>query len=320
MLGKYENCHIVNIDKLTYAGSVNNLKSLEDNPRYRFVKGDICDVNLVNHLIEDVDAIVHFAAESHVDRSIEDSSVFVTTNVLGTQVLLEAARRTGNKRFHHISTDEVFGSLGKEGYFNERTPYAPRSPYAASKAAADHLVRAYNETYKLPATITNCSNNYGAFQFPEKLIPLFITNLMEGKKVPVYGSGLNVRDWLHVKDHCEAVDLVLHKGTIGETYCVGGECEKTNLEITEMLLEAFGKGRDCIQFVEDRKGHDWRYAIDCSKIKRELGWTPQYSFECGMKSTIQWYKDNQEWWKQLRDKRFLTFEQKKTKMNGAEPG
>ena len=301
----------MNLDALTYAGNKANVESLADNPNYEFVHGDICDVELVDDLVKSVDAIVHFAAESHVDRSIKNSSVFIKTNVVGTQVLLEAARRNGSKRFHHISTDEVFGSLGDEGFFNEETPYAPRSPYAASKAAADHLVRAYFETHNLPVTITNCSNNYGPYQYPEKLIPLFITNLMEEKQVPVYGEGLNVRDWLHVNDHCEAVDLVLHNGIIGETYCIGGDCEKTNIEITEMLLENFGKTRKYIRFVKDRKGHDWRYAIDCSKIKSELGWKPAHSFEQGMRSTIQWYKDHQSWWKALKDKRFEQFEQKK---------
>lgn len=311
MLEKYEDYRIVNLDALTYAGNKVNLKPLEDNPNYEFVHGDICDVELVDTLVQNVDAIVHFAAESHVDRSIENSSVFIKTNVVGTQVLLEAARRNGSKRFHHISTDEVFGSLGAEGYFDEETPYAPRSPYAASKAAADHLVRAYCVTHNLPVTITNCSNNYGPFQYPEKLIPLFVTNLMEDKQVPVYGEGLNVRDWLHVNDHCEAVDLVLHNGTIGETYCIGGDCEKTNIEITEMLIKSFDKTRDYIRFVKDRKGHDWRYAIDCSKIKSELGWKPVYSFDQGMHSTIQWYQDHQSWWKALKDKRFDLFEKKK---------
>lgn len=311
ILHKYKDYRIVNLDSLTYAGNRENVKSLEGKPNYTFVHGDICDIQLVDELAKNVDAIVHFAAESHVDRSIENSSVFIKTNVVGTQVLLDAARRNSNIRFHHISTDEVFGSLGDEGFFTEETPYAPRSPYAASKAAADHLVRAYFETHNLPVTITNCSNNYGPFQYPEKLIPLFITNLMEDKQVPVYGEGLNVRDWLHVNDHCEAIDLVLHNGTIGETYCIGGDCEKTNIEITKILLRSFGKSRDYIRFVEDRKGHDWRYAIDSTKILENLGWKPRISFEQGLSSTVQWYKDHCDWWRRLKDKRFETFEQRK---------
>ncbi|MCK5630064.1 MAG: dTDP-glucose 4,6-dehydratase, partial [Nanoarchaeota archaeon] len=241
-----------------------------------------------------------FAAESHVDRSIESSDIFVKTNVIGTHTLLEAARINGNKRFHHISTDEVFGSLEAEGKFNELTPYDPRSPYSASKAASDHLVRAYFHTHQLPVTISNCSNNYGPYQHPEKLIPLFITNLLENKNIPVYGDGLNIRDWLHVEDHCEAIDTIFHKGKIGETYCIGGECEKTNLEITKLILKEFNKDSNWIEFVEDRKGHDMRYAIDASKIKQELGWTPKHTFEQGIKETIQWYKNNVEWWSKLK--------------------
>ncbi|MFC1730001.1 dTDP-glucose 4,6-dehydratase [candidate division KSB1 bacterium] len=299
ILKKYKDYSIINLDKLTYAGNPENLKQLEGDTRYKFVKGDICDIKLVNDLVKDVDIIVHFAAESHVDRSIEKSDVFIKTNVLGTHALLEAAR-VHNKRFHHVSTDEVFGSLGKEGYFTEKTPYDPRSPYSASKAGSDHLVRAYFHTHNLQITITNCSNNYGPYQFPEKLLPLFITNLMEGKKVPVYGDGLNVRDWLHVLDHCEAIDIVIHEGKIGETYCIGGNCEKTNIEITKELIKAFNKDDLSIEFVEDRKGHDKRYAIDASKIKKELGWEPRYTFEQGIKETIDWYKNNESWWKPLK--------------------
>jgi len=302
MLKKYPNYSIINLDKLTYAGNKENLRSIKNNPRYKFVQGDICDKKLVNSLVKEVDTIVHFAAESHVDRSILHADEFVKTNVIGTQILLDAALRNGKKRFHHISTDEVFGELGKEGKFSETTPYNPRSPYSASKAAADHLVRAYYYTYDLPITISNCSNNYGPFQFPEKLIPLFITNLMEGKKVPVYGKGLNVRDWIHVDDHNEAVDLILHKGKIGETYCMGGNAEMKNIEITKMILKEFNKGDEMIEFVADRKGHDFRYAIDFIKIKNELGWTPKHSFEQGLKETIQWYKDNEGWWKPLKER------------------
>ena len=233
ILTKYPDYQVINLDLLTYAGNLENLQDVEANPRYHFVKGDIADQTLARPLVEQVDAIVNFAAESHVDRSILDSAAFIHTNIVGTHVLLEAARTSGLKRFHHVSTDEVYGHLGPlDPPFNEKTPYAPRSPYSASKAAADHLVNAYFHTYGLPVTISNCSNNYGPYQFPEKLIPLFITNLLEGKKVPVYGDGLQVRDWLFVTDHCEAIDLILHQGTIGETYCVGGDCEKPNIEIT----------------------------------------------------------------------------------------
>ena len=306
-LNKYPNDSIVNLDVLTYAGNLENLREVENNKNYKFIKGDICDKNLVNDLVKEVDTIVHFAAESHVDRSILDAENFVKTNVLGTYNLLEAAKsagwRNGNKRFHHISTDEVFGHLGPDDpAFNESTPYAPRSPYSASKAASDHLVRAYYHTYKLPITISNCSNNYGPYHFPEKLIPLFITNLMEGKKVPVYGDGMNVRDWLYVEDHCEAIDMILKKGKIGETYCVGGNSEKPNIEITEKIIEFMGKDESSIEYVKDRPGHDRRYAIDFSKIKNELGWEPKVSFEEGLKKTIEWYKNNESWWKNIKNK------------------
>jgi len=310
MLKKYPDCKIINLDKLTYCGNLENLKDVENNPRYKFIKGDICDAKLVNELVREVDAIVHFAAESHVDRSIMDSGIFVKTNVLGTQVLLEAAKINGNKRFHHISTDEVFGSLGKTGYFNEKTLYSPRSPYSASKAASDHLVRAYFHTHNLPITISNCSNNYGPYQFPEKLIPLFVTNLIEGKKVPVYGDGLNIRDWLHVEDHCRAIDMILCRGKIGETYCIGGNCEKTNMEITRKILELMGKGEESIEYVADRKGHDKRYAIDASKIKNELGWKPKHNFESGMKQTVDWYKNNEDWWRRIKSGKYKEYYEK----------
>lgn len=302
MLQNHKDCIIINLDKLTYAGNPENLREIEGNPNYKFVKGDICDSRIVNELAAQVDAIVNFAAESHVDRSIENSAEFVRTNVLGTQVLLDAALRHGKKRFHQISTDEVYGSLGKEGYFNEETPYDPRSPYSASKAAADYLVRAYFHTHRLPVTISNCSNNYGHYQFPEKLIPLFITNLMEGKKVPVYGQGMNVRDWLHVTDHCAAVDLILQKGDIGETYCIGGGCEKTNMQITHLILEKLNKGKEFIEYVPDRKGHDFRYAIDFKKIKNALGWEPEYGFDEGISETIRFYVENPAWWQKLKSR------------------
>ena len=301
ILGKYPEDKIVNLDALTYAGNLDNLKDIEGNPNYEFVHGDITDKKLVNDLVKEVDAIVHFAAESHVDRSIKDSDAFVKTNINGTLALLEAAKSNGNKRFHHISTDEVFGSLEKDDpAFNEKTPYDPRSPYSASKASSDHLVRSYFHTHNLPITISNCSNNYGPYQFPEKLIPLFVTNLIEGKKIPIYGTGENIRDWLHVKDHCIAIDKIVREGKIGETYCIGGNAERTNLEITHKILELMGADESSIEYVEDRKGHDKRYAIDFSKIKNELSWEPSISFEDGIKETVEWYKNNQDWWKRIK--------------------
>jgi dTDP-glucose 4,6-dehydratase len=301
ILKKYPDYQIVNLDLLTYAGNLESLKTLEENSRYRFVKGDICDAELVNELVKEVDIIVHFAAESHVDRSILDSDEFVRTNVIGTHTLLEAAKKAGNLRFHHVSTDEVFGSLGpQDAPFNETTPYDPRSPYSASKASSDHFVRAYFHTYGLPITISNCSNNYGPYHFPEKLIPLVITNLIEGKKIPVYGDGLQVRDWLHVDDHCRAIDAIIHKGKIGETYCIGGNGEKTNMEIVKTILTLLGKGEEMIEYVEDRKGHDKRYAIDFSKIKNELSFEPQVTFEEGIAQTLAWFQNNESWWKNIK--------------------
>ncbi|HLM83975.1 MAG TPA: dTDP-glucose 4,6-dehydratase [Candidatus Bathyarchaeia archaeon] len=298
---KYPDYEIVNLDLLTYAGNLENLKDIEGNKNYKFMRGDIVDKELVNDLAKDVDVIVNFAAESHVDRSILDSSDFIRTNVLGTHNLLEAAKNNGLKRFHHISTDEVFGHLRpNDPAFNENTPYAPRSPYSASKAASDHLVRAYFHTFGLPVTISNCSNNYGPFHFPEKLIPLAITNLMEEKKIPVYGDGLQVRDWLFVEDHCEAIDLITQKGKIGETYCIGGNSEKANIEIARKILGLLGKGEEMIEYVKDRPGHDRRYAIDFSKIKRELDWEPRTSFEDGMKKTVEWYEENECWWRDVK--------------------
>jgi dTDP-glucose 4,6-dehydratase len=308
ILKKYRDYKIINLDLLTYAGNLENLKDIEKNPNYEFVKGDIADKELAYNLVKDVDIIINFAAESHVDRSILDSSDFIHTNVVGTHNLLEAAKAHGGKRFHHVSTDEVFGHLGpKDPAFNESTLYAPRSPYSASKAASDHLVRAYFHTYKLPITISNCSNNYGPFHFPEKLIPLAITNLIEGKKIPVYGDGMQVRDWLYVEDHCEAIDLIVHKGRIGETYCVGGACEKPNIEIVKKILELLGRGEDMIEYVKDRPGHDRRYAIDFSKINSELGWQPKTSFEDGMKKTAEWYRENQQWWKNIKSGEYLEY-------------
>lgn len=301
MMKKYPDYQIVNLDALTYCGNLRNLESVQDNPNYKFVKGDVCDRDLVFDLVKDVDLIVHFAAESHVDRSIMDSSPFIKANVMGTQTLLDAAKTHG-KRMHHVSTDEVFGALGPDDPpFNEETCYAPRNPYSATKAAADHLVRAYHLTHELPITISNCSNNYGAYQFPEKIIPLFISNLKEGKKVPVYGQGLQIRDWIHVEDHCKGIDAIIHKGRIGETYCLGGKnSEIPNIELTKKIIAAMGKGEDMIEFVKDRAGHDARYSIDYSKAKSELGWEPEIDLEAGMKMTVDWYLANQDWVNEIR--------------------
>ncbi|MFA5023560.1 MAG: dTDP-glucose 4,6-dehydratase [Patescibacteria group bacterium] len=302
-LKNYPNDQIINLDALTYAGNLDNLLDVADNLHYKFVKGDITDPKLVNETVKGVDLIVHFAAETHVDRSVKDSAAFIKTNVEGTRVLLEAAKNNGNIRFHHVSTDEVFGSLGpNDPKFNETTPYDPRSPYSASKAASDHLVRAYYHTHKLPITISNCSNNYGPYQYPEKLIPLFITNLLEGKKVPVYGQGLNIRDWIHVDDHNRGVDLIIKKGKIGETYCLGGNQEMSNLEITKLILELTGQDETMIEYVSDRPGHDLRYAIDFKKAQTELGWQPTIDFKNGLQATIDWYKNNPAWWQKLKVK------------------
>ncbi len=304
ILDTQKDVQVINLDKLTYAGNEANLQKYAEDDRYTFVHGDICDGALVNRLVKDVDLIVHFAAESHVDRSIEGPGIFLQTNIIGTQVLLDAALKHGGKRFHHVSTDEVFGSLPADPSqkFSETTPYDPRSPYSASKAASDHIVRAYFHTYGLPVTISNCSNNYGPYQFPEKLLPLFITNLIEGKKVPVYGTGENVRDWIHVEDHVKGVDAVIQKGIIGETYCLGGNAEIQNIAIAHLILAEFGKGQETIEYVADRKGHDLRYAIDFAKATRELGWTPVHNFTDGLQQTIEWYKENEEWWKPLKDR------------------
>lgn len=295
---------IVNFDKLTYAGNLENLKEIENEPNYSFVHGDITDAKAVDSVMTGIDAVVHFAAETHVDRSIIDPSDFVKTNVLGTQVLLDAVLKNKISRFHHVSTDEVYGSLKLEekSIFNERTNYNPRSPYSASKAGSDHLVRAYYYTYNLPVTISSCSNNFGPYQFPEKLIPLTITNLLEGKKVPVYGDGLYVRDWLYVEDHCRAIDLILQKGKLGETYCVGGLTEDiSNLEVIKKIIKLLGKNESAIEFVKDRPGHDRRYALDWSKISSELGWKPLYSFDEWLNKTVEWYKENQDWWKRVKN-------------------
>lgn len=286
---------IINVDALTYAGNLENLKEIESHPNYTFVRGDICDRERVFSVAKDVDIIVHFAAESHVDRSIMDPSAFIKTNVMGTQTLLDAAKAY-DLRFHHVSTDEVYGTLAPdEPASTEESKYAPRSPYAATKAASDHLVRAYHTTYGLKTTISNCSNNYGPYHFPEKIIPLFISRLMEGKRVPVYGDGLQIRDWIHVHDHNRGVDAIIQKGKAGETYCLGGNNQTTNLALTKMLIELLGRDESSIEFVKDRPGHDRRYDIDYAKAKAELGWEPQISLEEGLKQTVDWYQSHQEW-------------------------
>lgn len=288
---------IVNFDKLTYAGHLENLESIANRPNYTFVKGDICDAGAVRAAMKGTDAVVHFAAESHVDRSIADAAPFAATNVLGTQVLLQAALDLGVKRFHHISTDEVFGSLALDDTrkFNEQSPYRPSSPYAASKAASDHMARAYAHTYGLPLTISNCSNNYGPYQTPEKLIPLMITYALAGKPLPVYGKGANVRDWVHVEDHCRGIEAVLLRGRIGETYCIGGGAERANIDVVKAILRHLGKDESLITFVQDRLGHDLRYAIDYTKAAQELGYAPRHDFDSGLKKTVDWYINNKQW-------------------------
>ncbi|MFC1627057.1 dTDP-glucose 4,6-dehydratase [Patescibacteria group bacterium] len=293
---------VVNFDSLTYAGNLENLKTIQDNSNYSFIKADITDSQAVDSTMKGIDTVVHFAAETHVDRSITGPAIFVTTNVIGTQVLLDSALKHKVKRFNHVSTDEVFGSLALDSKekFNENTLFRPNSPYSASKAGSDHLVRAYHQTYGLDTVITNCSNNYGPYQFPEKLIPLTISNLLEGKKVPVYGDGLYVRDWLYVDDHCQAIDLALQKGKAGETYCIGGMTDDvSNLELIKKIIKLMNKSEDSIEFVKDRLGHDRRYAVDWSKAKKELGYQPKYDLDTYLEKTIQWYQDNQEWWKRV---------------------
>lgn len=294
---------IINLDKLTYAGNLANLKEVENNDNYDFVRGDICDESLVDFIIKDskIDLIVNFAAESHVDRSIAGSEPFVKTNIEGSRVLLDASLRNGKIRFHHISTDEVFGHLGENDEpFNEKTPYDPRSPYAASKAASDHLVRAYFITHGLPATISNCSNNYGPGQFPEKFIPLAITNILEGKKIPVYGRGQAIRDWIHVDDHNRGVELVLEKGKPGHTYLFGGGGEMKGVDLAVQIALFMGAGEDAIEFVDDRPGHDMRYAINSDKAKKDLGWQKMIDFEKGLSDTVEWYRNNENWWREIK--------------------
>jgi dTDP-glucose 4,6-dehydratase len=309
MLGAHPDCLIVNFDKLTYAGNLENLQSIEHHPQYRFIKEDICSKEVVDRAFDRyaIDTVVHFAAESHVDRSIMGPLQFAQTNVIGTNILLEAARARNIEKFLHVSTDEVYGSLGPAGKFTEETPYHPNSPYSASKAAADHIVSAYFHTFGLPVVITNCSNNYGPYQFPEKLIPLMIANAINDKPLPVYGDGLNVRDWLHVKDHCIALDRILQKGIIGEKYNIGGNNEKTNIDIVRQILHHLGKPESLIAFVKDRAGHDRRYAIDASKIKTELGWEPSYTFERGISETVDWYVANRKWWERIISGEYLNY-------------
>ena len=300
---------IINLDKLTYAGNLENLCDLVEVRNYEFVRGDICDGKLVDRLLEKgVEAVVNFAAESHVDRSLYEPDVFIQTNVLGVQVLLHAAMRHKVRKFLQISTDEVYGSLGpKDARFREDFPLAPNSPYSASKAAGDLLARSYFQTYRFPVVVTRCSNNYGAYQFPEKLIPLFVTNALENQPLPVYGDGLNVRDWIHVDDHCRALELVLEKGIPGEFYNVGGEGERTNLEITKAILRILGKPDSMIQYVTDRPGHDRRYAIDFSKIQKEIGWKPVCSLEDGLRQTVRWYIEHEDWWRRIKNGTYREF-------------
>jgi dTDP-glucose 4,6-dehydratase len=310
MLNKYNDYEIVNLDALTYCGNLENLKEVEDHPNYTLIKGDITDKRLVNQITLDMDYIINFAAETHVDRSIEDPEIFIKSNILGTQVLMDAAKKYDIKKYLQISTDEVYGSLGKTGSFSENTPLNPNSPYSASKAGADLMVRAYYKTFNLPVNITRCSNNYGPFQFPEKLIPLMISNALEDIPLPIYGDGKNVRDWLHVYDHCSAIDMVLHNGKIGEVYNIGGNNEKANIDIVKLILRDLGKDESLITYVKDRPGHDRRYAIDSTKIQNELGWKPQYKFENGISETIRWYLDNRNWWERIKSGKYVEYYQK----------
>ncbi|HBX23506.1 MAG TPA: dTDP-glucose 4,6-dehydratase [Desulfotomaculum sp.] len=308
MLERYDNCQITNVDLLTYAGNLDNLSAISNDPRYQFIKADIVDFDTISSIVsKEYDSIINFAAESHVDRSIDDPGIFVRTNVLGTQSLLEAAHRFGVKKFVQVSTDEVYGSLGPEGYFIETTPLNPSSPYSASKTAADHLVMAYGHTFGQSVNITRCSNNYGPFQFPEKLIPLIVTNALSDKPLPVYGDGMNVRDWLHVKDHCRAIDMVMRQAKTGEIYNIGGNNERTNIDIVKTIVRHLNKTDSLIEFVKDRPGHDRRYAIDSSKIRRDLGWEPEYTFNRGMAETIDWYCTNTNWWQKIKSGEYIEY-------------
>ncbi|MFA6075346.1 MAG: dTDP-glucose 4,6-dehydratase [Negativicutes bacterium] len=312
VLKKHPAYRVINIDCLTYAGNLENLTAIENNPNYVFYKTDITDRVAIAEIfvkenIGESDYCVNFAAESHVDRSIENPGIFITTNIIGTQVLLDACKTSGIKKYLQVSTDEVYGSLGATGSFTETTPLAPNSPYSASKTGADCMVRAYFETFGLPVNITRCSNNYGPYQFPEKLIPLIISNTLEDKNLPVYGDGLQIRDWLHVTDHCEAIDCVLHSAKVGEVYNIGGKNEKANIDIVKLILHTLGKSESLIRYVTDRLGHDRRYAIDAGKIKRDLDWEPKYTFEQGIKETIQWYLDNRKWWEDIKSGEYTRY-------------
>ena len=331
VLNTYPEVKVVNLDALTYAGNLANLEDIQSNPRYTFVKGDIRDRELIEGLFAEhqFDTVVNFAAESHVDRSITEPEIFLTTNIIGTQTLLDAAKKAwkvepDNKysreykpgvKYLQVSTDEVYGALGKTGMFTETTPLSPNSPYSASKASADMIVRAYHETYGMPVNITRCSNNYGPFQFPEKLIPLMINNCLQEKNLPVYGDGMQIRDWLYVEDHCSAICTVLEKGVIGEVYNVGGNNEKANIEIVKLLIASLDKSEDLITYVQDRPGHDRRYAIDNTKITTQLGWSPAYTFEVGIKKTIQWYLDNAEWMEQVTSGAYQSYYDKMYQKN-----
>ena len=312
ILNKYKNYRIINLDKLTYAGNLDNLKDLKNNARHEFVKGDICDPRIVEKCASKVDAIINFAAETHVDRSIHEAGSFIETDVKGTYTLLEAVKKYKIKRYIQISTDEVYGSI-KKGSFTEKSNIQPNSPYSSSKAGGDLLVKSYFVTYKLPVIITRASNNFGPYQYPEKIIPLFITNALEDRPLPLYGDGKNVRDWLYVLDHCEAVDAVLHKGKEGEVYNIGGGNEVQNVKLTAMILKHLGKPSSLIKPVEDRPGHDRRYSIDCSKIRKQLGWEPRADFEKELEQTVKWYKDNTWWWKKLKDAQFRKYYKKQYK-------
>lgn len=299
---KYPDYKIINLDKLTYSGNLDNLKDIEKNPNYRFVKGDICDGEIVDNLAQEADVIINYAAETHVDRSILDPAAFVKTDVLGTYTLLEAAKKYKHSRFIQISTDEVFGSIDK-GKFIEDSPFRPNSPYAASKAGADLLCRSYVVTYKLPVIVTHSCNFFGPYHYPEKFIPLSMINLLQGKKVPLYGDGLNVREWIYTKDHCRAIDLLLHQGKVGEVYNISGGEEWKNIDVLKLLLKILGKDEDSIEYVKDRPGHDRRYAVDCHKIKKELGFEPKFSFEQALKETVSWFDENKWWWEKIISKK-----------------
>ena len=308
ILEKYPEDQVINLDLLTYAGNIHNLDDVKDNPNHIFVQGNINNRELVRHLVKTygITHFVNFAAKSHVDRSILNREIFVETNIQGTLALLNVAKEMGIEKYLQVSTDEVYGSLGAEGYFTEETPLAPNSPYSASKTGADLLVRSYYETYGINVNITRCSNNYGPYHFPEKLIPLMITNAMDEKQLPIYGDGENIRDWLHVKDHCQAIDLVLRKGRKGEVYNIGGHNERTNNQIVDIIIEQLGVSRDLITYVDDRLGHDKRYAIDPTKLETELGWKPEYTFDTGILETIEWYLNNEDWWRPLKEQAKLS--------------